>query len=127
MTRRDDEPTTPLAVQRYIGAVLRRKRGLIDSLKEAEQSARDLRREADKAEAHAYLRAQGSIPEREAKVDQDERVDTLRAQADTAEVLVKHLRQMVAHAGDELDGARTAAATLRKEFDVLGLNGEEGL
>lgn len=120
-------PTTPLAVQQYIGNVLRRKRALLDEAHTADLDAREKRREADKAEARAWLKATGSNKElREASVDLDPVVDRMRAEADVAEALVRHLRNMVAHCGDELDGARTAAATIRKEFEVLGLNGQDG-
>lgn len=128
MTRSNEgaTPTTPLAVQQYIGTVLRRKRALLDEAYRADVDAREKRREADKAEARAFIRAEGSVQARQAAVDLDETVDRMRAEADVAEALVRHLRGMVAHCGDELDGARTAAATIRKEFEVLGLNREDG-
>ena len=120
-----DEPTTPRGVTEYIGRVLRRKAALLESLYEAELDAREKRREADKSEAHAFLKATGSIPARKYTVDVDPIVDQLREQADVAEVLVLHLRRTITHCGDEIDGARTAAATLRAEFSVLGMGPEE--
>jgi hypothetical protein len=120
-------PTTPLEVQQYIGKVLRRKRALLDEAHRADLDAREKRREADKAEARAWLTATGSNKElREASVNLDPVVDRMRGEADVAEALVRHLRNMIVHCGDELDGARTAAATIRKEFEVLGLTHHEG-
>lgn len=127
MSGQESAPTTPLAVQQYIGSVLRRKRALLDEAYRADVDAREKRREADKAEARAWLKATGSNRDlREASVDLDPVVDRMRAEADVAEALVRHLRNMVSHCGDELDGARTAAATIRKEFEVLGLSGGDG-
>lgn len=118
-------PTTPLAVSQYIGEVLRRQRALIEELKPAEERARELRREAKKAEARAYLRAEGPAHERRYKAALDEVADRADGEADVAEVAVKYLRDRLRLCGDEIDGARTTAATLRKEFETLGM-GDEG-
>lgn len=119
-----EDPTSPKAVTQYIGTVLRRKRGLIEGLKDVELDARAKRREADRAEASCFLNAEGSIPARKYKTDVDKTVETARAEADVAEVQVAYMRRMVAHCADEIDGARTAAATLRQEFTTLGLTDE---
>jgi hypothetical protein len=119
-------PATPAEVTKYIGTVLRRQRALIDELRVAELEAYDRRQESDVAVAHAYLQAEGSIPEREHIVNTDLSVQQVRREAKRAEIVVAHLKRMLRHCGDELDGARTAAATLRAEFSVLGMTDEGG-
>jgi hypothetical protein len=121
-----DSGTTPLEVSRYIGTVLRRQRGLIDAVKDAELRARELRREADKAEARAYLRTDGPAHAKKYHAGLDPDFDRMSREADVAEVTVKHLRDLIRLCGDEMDGARTAAATLRKEFEVMGLHSADG-
>lgn len=115
-----------MAVQKYIGQVLRRKRALLDESFAADKDAREKRREADKAEARVFLRVSGSVDARKAQVDLDEEVDRLRGEADVAEAIVRHLRGLIFHCSDELDASRTAAATVRKEFEVSGLSSEDG-
>lgn len=116
--------TTPLEVSRYIGQVLRQQRALLEEIKAAELDAREKRREADKAEARAYLRAEGPAHEKKYRATLDETFDRLGGAADVAEVTVKYLRDRIRLCGDELDGARTAAATLRKEFETFGISDE---
>ena len=115
---------SPAEISQYIGKVLRHKRSLLDTLHVADEDARAKRREADKAEARCYLNAGGSIPERKYRADLDPVVDAARGEADVAEAMVAHLRRLVAQCADELDGARTAAATVRAELGVLGLTSE---
>lgn len=120
----ENQPTTPAEVTAYIGRILRRKRDLIETLRSAELDARANRRAADKVEAHAFLNASGSIPARKAQLDGDTTVEQYRADADVAEVMVDYLRRMVRQCSDEIDGARTAAASIRAEFSVLHLSDE---
>lgn len=124
MTSEEKAPATPLEVTTYIGKVLRNKRALLDQLHVADLRARELRREATKAEARSWLSQEGSIPARKYKMQNDPAVDAARAQADVAEAAMWHLRGLIAQCGDEIEGARTAAATLRAEFSVLGMSGE---
>jgi hypothetical protein len=112
-------PATPQDINRYIGDVLRRKRSLLDQLHQSDLDAREKRRIADRTEGKCFLSADGSIPARKAIVDTDATVDRTRAEADVAEALTAHLRRMVAHCEDEIDGARTAAASIRAELKAL--------
>lgn len=97
---------------------------MLDTLRDADLDARNKRRGADTAEARCFLNAEGSIPARKYQIDTDAHVDELRQAADVAEVLVGHLRRMIAHHAEEIEGARTVAATLRQEYTVLGLSDE---
>lgn len=118
------EPTSPLAVSKYIGQTLRRKRELLDTLHETGVDARAKRAAATRAESRAFLEADGAMEVRKHKSRVDPVVIKYQDEADVSEELVKHLTLMVKHCGDELDGARTAAATLRAEFTVMGLSDE---
>lgn len=118
--------TTPLEVSRYIGEVLQRQRALIDAAKDAELRARELRRAADRTEARAYLRTDGPAHAKKYHATLDPEFARMSGEADVAEVTVKHLRDLIRLCGDEMDGARTAAATLRKEFEVMGLHSTDG-
>jgi len=117
-------PESPLEVTRYIGTILRRKRALLDELHQAELDAWEKRHECDVQLAHTFLRAEGSIPQKDAIVEIDKVIRRLKDEAKIAELAVKHLMRMVGQCNDELDGARTAAATLRAEFSVMGLTDE---
>lgn len=118
------QPESPREVTRYIGTVLRRQRALIDELHRAELEAYERRHEADVTQAHAYLKAEGTGPVRNAILLTDKLVQGLMLDAKRAEIVVNHLKRQLSHCKDELDGARTAAATLRAEFSVMGLTDE---
>lgn len=118
------EAHSPREVTAWIGRVLRRQRGLLDALHAADLDARAKRREANKAEARAFLQAEGSIPVKKYATDLDPVVDRARGEADVAEALVAHLKREIALCQDEKGGAQTAAATMRAELSVLGLTDE---
>jgi predicted nucleic acid-binding Zn-ribbon protein len=122
----DGAPTTPLEVTQYIGQILRRKRALLDETHTAELRARELRRAADRAEARAYISAEGPAHAKKYMATLDKTFQAAEAEADVAESALKYLRDRIRHCGDELEGARTAAATLRAEFGVMGLHGNDG-
>lgn len=112
-----DGQLTPTAVSKNLAEVSRQLDAAVLTLKQAELDAARLRHEADLAESHAYVAADGPVEERKHRA----RIASAQAEdaALVAEATLRWLRARIRALDTRVEVGRTMAATVRMELKML--------
>lgn len=110
--------TTPVEVSRQLSALTEKLYQNTRAYAEAEVEAAQLRCAYDLASARAFLQAAGTIPERDAHVQ--EAVAEIQLKARTSEAIVRGYKAKLRALQIDIDRLRTEAATVRAEMKTLG-------
>lgn len=112
------EPLNPVQIEQNIRELVNRIANGIQIYTERYRQQLEAGREFDRAFAHAYLKAEGSVKDRERVADL-ETID-LRADKEEAEVLYRQADKLLKALDSELRGYQTISASVRQMYAVAG-------
>lgn len=107
----------PVDIEQQIGEVTDRIARGVRVVTDAEREAARLRREFDRAYAHAYKDADGPIPERKYTADLDTMAE--REAAENAEIAFRHAQRTAKSLERKLDALRSQGASVRAMYEAV--------